>query len=141
MANLVFTQTLRNNVLDEITSRAGASAVLRIYSGTQPTGSGDTPGAETTILAQLTCNATFAPAAAAGVLTLNSITSDSSANASGTATWFRIYQSDATTWVMDGDVTTTAVGTGDLQLDDTVIVLGGTVALGGPNTFTAPNAP
>lgn len=136
MSNLGIATTLRNNMLDEITAYAGASAVLRIYSGTQPA----TGGAETTILAQLTCNATFAPAATGGVLTLNSITSDSSANASGTATWWRIYQSDATTQVIDGDVSTTAAGTGDLQLDDTSIVLGGTVALGGPNTFTAPDA-
>lgn len=124
-------------MLDEITGYAGGSAILKILSGTQPAGG----GAETTVLAQLTCNATFAPAASSGVLTLNSITSDTSANASGTGTWFRIYQSDGTTWVTDGDVSTTAAGTGDLQLDDTAIVLGGTVALGGPNTITAPNAP
>lgn len=136
MSNLGLDTTLRNNMLDEITARAGASAVLRIYSGTQPA----TAGAETTILAQLTCNATFAPAASGGVLTLNSITADSSANASGTATWFRIYDSGATQQVIDGDVSTTAAGTGDLQLDDTSVVLGGTVALGGPNTITAPNA-
>lgn len=136
MSNLGLDTTLRNNMLDEITSYAGSSAVLRIYSGTQPA----TAGAETTILAQLTCNATLAAAAASGVLTLNSITADSSANATGTATWARLYQSDATTHVMDMDVSTTAAGTGDLQLDDTSIVLGGTVALGGPNTITAPNA-
>ena len=136
MANLRMAPTLRNNMLDEITGYAGGSAILRIYSGTQPS----TGGAETTILAQLTMNAAFAAAAAAGVLTLNSITADSSANATGTATWFRILQSDATTHVLDGDVSTTAAGTGDLQLDDTSIVLGGTVALGGPNTITAGNA-
>ena len=123
-------------MLDEITGYAGGSAILKIYSGTQPA----TGGAETTVLAQLTCNATFAGVAAAGVLTQNSITADSSANASGTATWFRIYQSNGTTHVLDGDVSTTAAGTGDLQLDDAAIVLGGTVALGGPNTVTAPNA-
>ena len=136
MSNLKMSATLRNNMLDEITGYAGASAILKIYSGTQPA----TGGAETTVLAQLTCNATFAAAASAGVLTLNSITADSSANASGTATWFRIYQSDGTTHVLDGDVSTTAAGTGDLQLDDTAIVLGGTVALGGPNSVTAPNS-
>lgn len=137
MSDLNLSTTLRNNMLDEITAYAGASAILRIYSGTKPAGG----GTETTILAQLTCNATFAPAASGGVLTLNAISSDTSANASGTATWFRILQSNGTTWVLDGDVSTTAAGTGDLQLDDTSIVLGGTVALGGPNSVTAPNAP
>jgi len=137
MSNLKLADPLRNNMLDEITGYAGANTIIKIFSGTQPAGG----GAETTVLAQLTGNATFAPAATGGVLTLDSITADSSANASGTATWFRIYQSNGTTWVVDGDVSTTGAGTGDLQLDDTSIVLGGTVALGGPNSFTAPNAP
>ncbi len=136
MSNLKMSGTLRDNMLDEITGYAGGSAILKIYSGTQPAGG----GAEGTVLAQLTMNATFAPAASGGVLTLNSVTADSSANASGTATWFRIYQSNGTTWVIDGDVSTTGAGTGDLQLDDSAVVLGGTVALGGPNTITAPNA-
>ena len=136
MSNLGLDETLRNNMLDEITGYAAGSAVLRIYSGTQPA----TAGAETTILAQLTCNATFAVAATGGVLTLGTVAADSSANATGTATWARIYQSNGTTHVLDMDVSTTGAGTGDLQLDDTAIVLGGTVALGGPNTITAPNA-
>lgn len=136
MANLKMSTTLRNNMLDEITSYAGTSAILNIYSGTQPSGGG-TAG---TLLAQLVCNASqFAPAASAGVLTLSSITQDSSINASGTASWFRITQSGGT-WVMDGDVSTTAAGTGDLQLDDTALVANGTLALGGPNIITAPNA-
>ena len=127
--------TLRNNMLDEITALAGASAILRIYSGTQPA----TGGTETTILAQLTCNSTVAPAASSGVLTLNSISSDTSANATGTATWFRILDSGATTAVLDGTVSTVAAGTGDLQLDDTSIVLGGTVAISSA-TVTAGNS-
>ncbi len=127
--------TLRNNMLDEITARAGSNALLRIYSGTQPA----TGGAETTIVAQLTCNSTFAPAASSGVLTLNAISSDTSANATGTATWFRIYASDGTTHVLDGTVSTVAAGTGDMQLDDTAITLGGTVAVSSA-TITAGNA-
>lgn len=127
--------TLRNNMLDEITARAGGFAILRIYSGTQPA----TSGAETTILAQLTCNATFAPAATNGILTLNNIGSDNSANANGTATWFRIYAQDATTIVLDGTVSTVAAGTGDLQLDSTTINTGGTVAIS-TATITAGNA-
>ena len=126
---------LRNNMLDEITARAGASALLRIYDGTQPA----TGGTATNQLAQLTMNATFAPAASSGVLTLNSITSDTSADATGTATWFRIVQSDGTTHVLDGTVSTVSAGTGDLQLDDTSIVLGGTVAISSA-TITAGNA-
>jgi hypothetical protein len=120
-----FAVTLRNNRLDQITSRAGASALLRIYSGSRPA----TGGAETTLLAQLTCNATFAPAASGGVLTLNAIASQTSAANTGTAAWFRIYASNGTTHALDGAVSTIVAGTGDLQLDDTAIVAGGTVAI------------
>lgn len=136
MANLKLSTTLRNNMLDEITSFAGTSALLRIYSGTQPAGGGTV----TTQLASLTCDATaFAGSAAAGTLTLNGITADTAADATGTATWFRITTSGGT-FVMDGDVSTTAAGTGDLQIDSTSIVLNGTVSLSGPNQIIAPNA-
>jgi len=112
---IAYAATLRNSMLDAITTRAGASALLRIYDGTRPA----TGGAATTLLAELTCNATFAPGAAAGVLTLNAITQDSSANSSGTATWFRIVKSDGTTHVLDGDVGTSG---SDLNLTTTTIV-------------------
>jgi hypothetical protein len=127
--------TTRNAMLDAITSRAGASALLRIYDGSRPA----TGGTATTLLAQLTCNATFAPGASGGVLTLNSIASATSAAATGTATWFRIVQSNGTTHVLDGSVSTVAAGTGDLQLDSTSIVLGGTVAVSSA-TITSGNA-
>ena len=107
--------SIRNVMLDAITTRAGASALLRIYDGSRPA----TGGTATTLLAELTCNATFAPAAASGVLTLNAITQDSSANASGTATWFRIVKSDGTTFVLDGSVGTSG---SDLNLVTTTIV-------------------
>lgn len=111
---LAYLTATRNAMLDAITTSAGASALLRIYSGTRPA----TAGTATTLLAELTCNATFAPAASGGVLTLNSITQDSSANATGTATWFRIVKSDGTTFVMDGDVGTSG---SDLNLVTTSI--------------------
>ena len=137
MANLKFATVLRNNMLDEISTYAGTSVVIKILSGTQPAGG----GAETTVLAQLTGDVTaFAPAAAAGVLTLNGITADTAADASGTATWARIYQSDGVTFVMDMDVGLQSAGVADLQFDDTTIVLNGTVSLSGPNLLTAPNA-
>ena len=107
---------LRNARLDAITTFAGNGALLRIYDGTKPA----TGGAATTLLAELTCGSPFAAGAAAGVLTLGSITQDSSANATGTATWFRIVKSDGTTHVLDGTVTATDDG-GDLELVSTSI--------------------
>jgi hypothetical protein len=127
--------TLRNARLDAITTFVGGSAILRIYSGSRPA----TGGSATTLLAQLTCNATFAPGASSGVLTLNSISPATSAAATGTATWFRLLKSDGTTICFDGSVSTVAAGTGDMRLDDTSIVLGGTVAISSA-TITEGNA-
>lgn len=118
---LAYSTTLRNAMLDAITTAAGGSALLRIYDGTRPA----TGGSATTLLAELTCNATFAPSAASGVLTLNSITQDSSANATGTATWFRIVTSGAT-FVLDGNVGTSG---SDLNLTTTSIVSGQPVSV------------
>ncbi|MBP6728225.1 MAG: hypothetical protein KA129_01280 [Microthrixaceae bacterium] len=118
-------------MLDAITTAAGGSALLSIYDGTRPA----TGGTATTLLAQLTCNATFAPSASGGVLTLNAITTDSSANATGTASWFRITTSGAT-HIVDGNVGTSG---SDLNLNTLSIVSGGPVAVSS-FTITAGNA-
>lgn len=95
---------LRNSRLDAITTFAGTSCHLKIYSGTQPA----TGGAEGTVLANFTLSASaFAPAASGGVLTVN-LPADVNASATGTASWARIYKSDGTTIVMDLNVGTSA---------------------------------
>lgn len=118
---------LRNARNDAVTALAGASALLRVYSGTRPA-TGASIGAAV-LLAQLTMNATFAAASSTGVLTCNAITSQLSAAATGTGTWFRIMKADGVTHVMDGSVSTVSDGTGDMQLDSTSIVSGGQVAM------------
>lgn len=126
--------SIRNAQLDEVTTRAGASALLRIYDGSRPA-TGAAVGAQV-LLAELTCNATFAPAASGGVLTLNAITQDSSANATGTASWFRIVKSDGTTFVLDGNVGTSG---SDLNLNSVSITSAGSVSVTS-FTITAGNA-
>lgn len=111
---LAYSTTLRNAMLDAITTAAGNAALLRIYDGSRPA----TGGTATTLLAELTCGTPFAASASGGVLTLGSITQDSSANATGTATWFRIVKSDGTTHVLDGSVGTSG---SDLNLTTTSI--------------------
>lgn len=131
---LAFATTLRNAMLDQIKTAldAGAGAALiRIYDGTRPA----TGGAATTLLAELTCTDPSAGAAASGVLTFSSITQDSSANATGTATWFRMVDSVAT-FVMDGNVGTSG---SDLNLTTTAIVITQPVSISSA-TITAGNA-
>lgn len=131
---LAFATTLRNSMLNQITAAldAGAGAALiRIYDGTRPA----TGGAATTLLAELTCTDPSAGAAASGVLTFSSITQDASANATGTATWFRMVDSVAT-FVMDGNVATTG---SDLNLTTTSITATQPVSISSA-TITAGNA-
>jgi hypothetical protein len=120
-----FSAACRNAMMDAITTIAGASCLLRIYDDT-----GTTPAAVSNdnntnvLLAELACNATFAPGASGGVLTLNAITSDASANASGNLDYFRIYKSDGTTCVLQGTARTSG---GDMNFGVTAFVAGGTV--------------
>jgi hypothetical protein len=131
---LAFPVAIRNAWLDAINTalNAGAGAALiRIYDGTRPA----TGGAVTTLLAELTCSDPAAGAAAAGVLTFSAITQDASANATGTATWFRMVDSTAA-FVMDGNVGTSG---SDLNLTTTSIVATQPVTISSA-TITAPNA-
>lgn len=117
---LAYSTTVRNAMLDAITSNAGASALLKFYDGTRPA----TGGTVTNLLATLTCNATFAPAASGGVLTLNAITG-ANASATGTATWARITTSGGT-FVADLNVGTSG---SDLNMTSTSFVSGQPVAV------------
>ncbi len=99
-----FAVARRNELLDALTNEAN-SGKLRIYSGTRPTNA-DTALSGNTLLAELTMNATSAGSAASGVWTANAITSDSSADATGTASFARLVQSDGTTAFVDLSVGT-----------------------------------
>jgi hypothetical protein len=98
---------------------------LRIYDGAQPTDADTAIGAQV-LLAELRFNATSAPAAVAGVLTFSAITADSSANATGTAAWFRALKSDGTTAVFDGTVGTSGA---NLNLNSIAIQSGAAVSV------------
>lgn len=109
---------------DAVTALAN-SGKLRIYSGTKPTNA-DTALSGNTLLAELTFGTTAFGAASNGVATANAITSDSSADATGTASFFRVFKSDGTTAVWDGTVGTAGC---DLNLNSTSISSGATVSV------------
>jgi hypothetical protein len=129
---LSFTTTLRNNRLDQITTAVGSNALIRIYSGTPPANVG-TALAGNTQLAELACSATFAPGASGGVLTLNAISNDTSADASGTATFFRILTSGGTA-IVQGTVGTSGA---DMNLSTTTFSTGLVVSI---SSFTITEA-
>jgi hypothetical protein len=99
---------------------------LRIYDGSQPANANAGIGGAT-LLAELRFNATAFGAPSAGVAVANAITSDTDANATGTAAWFRALESDGTTVVFDGSIG--AGGTFDLVLNTTSIVIHAEVAV------------
>lgn len=111
---------LRNARLDAITTFVGSAGKLRIYSGTRPA----TGGATTTLLAELTLGSPMAGAASGGVLSFNAITGDTSADATGTASWARVFKSDGTTICFDCSVGTSSA---DIILNTTSLVAGAAV--------------
>lgn len=115
----------RNARADALTTAIGNAALLRVYDGTPPA-SANAALSSNTLLAELTCASPFAPAASGGVLTASAITQDSSANATGTASFFRVYKSDGTTVAYQGSVGTSGQ---DLNLNTTSIVAAGPVAV------------
>lgn len=122
---LSFTTAVRNARQDAITTATGNAALFRIYDGTPPA-SANAALSGNTLLAELTCASPFAAGAASAALTASAITQDSSANATGTASFFRLYKSDGTTVIAQGTVSTSGA---DLNLNTTSIVSGGPVAV------------
>jgi len=118
--------TAKNAAADAVAALAN-TGYIRIYDSTGGTGQPADPDSAVgsqVLLAELRFGATAFGAASAGVCTANAITGDSSADATGTATWVRILKSDGTTKLFDGSVGTTGA---DLNLNTVSVVIGATV--------------
>jgi len=106
---------------------------LEIYAGTQPTDA-DTAISGQTNLATLTFGTPAFGAGVAGVATANAIGADTDANATATATWYRLFQSghtpgsgdEALKRVADGSIGTSSA---NLNLNSTAIQIHATVAV------------
>lgn len=135
---------LRNLILESGAATAfDTDGRINLYTGSQPANAdADVAG---TLLGTLSLAADAFGAAASGTLTAASITSDSNADNSGTAGWFRLYDasegvsgSSATKKRLDGSITASGGG-GDLILDDTAVTAGDTLAISSL-TLTLPAA-
>lgn len=125
MAHNIKVSTAAANLKANAWAAGMNSGYIRIYQGTQPATANTSLGAAT-LLAELTMGSTAFGAAVDGLLTANAITKDSSANNTGTAQFYRLFQSDGTTPMGDG--TCGASGSGsDLELSSTSIVQFGEV--------------
>jgi len=119
---------------------AGGAGSIKIYDvGGGIPADVDTAISDQTLLAQLTLSATAFGAAAdgtpGGIATAAAITADSSADATGTASFFRACNNGGTA-VIQGTCGTSAA---DLILDSLSIVAGGTVSISSW-TFTVPES-
>lgn len=121
---------VRNARINAIKATIGTSPVLNIYEGTPPATT--TEPSTGTLLAQLALPSDWMTAADNGEAVLAGTWSDSSANATGTAGYFRLFATDGITCGMQGTITE-PTDTGDLKLDNVSITSGQVVSI---STFT-----
>lgn len=130
MANVRIATNTRNAMLDALAARVDLASGspnagrIDIYDGSQPANSNVAVTTQVR-LAVLTFADPAAAAASAGVLTFNTITEDTSADATGTAAWARIVDGDGNA-VFDCDVGTSAT---TIVLNTTSIVAAGPVRI------------
>lgn len=105
---------VRNNILDQLEATIGASAVLRIFSGSKPADCAAPDSGD--LLSTIICPVDYLTDAVLGVKMINGNWFDTSADNDGTAGYFRLYASDGTTCHMQGTVSTTGGG-GDMTID------------------------
>lgn len=121
---------VRNARLDSIETTIGTSAILRIRTGTAPANCGTADSG--TVLATITCPTDWLAAASSGSKSISGTWQDLSADASGTAGHFRLYDSAGTTCHLQGTVTATGGG-GDMEVSSTSFTAGQSFTV---NTFT-----
>ena len=125
--------TVRNARLDTIESTIGTAPLLRMYTGSLPANCAT--AASGTKLVEITCPADWMANASSGSKSLSG-TWSVAAVATGTAGYFRIYDSGGTNCHVQGTITATGGG-GDMTLDNTSITSGQTVTV---TSFTLTDA-
>lgn len=133
MANTPFFSDAATKAAVDAVAALCNSGTIKIYTGSQPTDANTAVGAQT-LLGTLTFPSTaFGASSASGsagskvvTATANTITDDTSADATGTAAWFRALKSDGTTVVFDGSV---GVSGCDLNLTTVSIVAGADISI------------
>lgn len=122
--------SVRNARLDTIESTIGTAPILRIRTGAAPANCAAADSG--TVLATLTLPSDWMAAAASGSKAKSGTWQDTSADATGTAAHFRIYDSGDTACHLQGTVTATGGG-GDLTVDNTSFAAGQSFTI---NTFS-----
>jgi hypothetical protein len=129
-SNLHISMVAANAEANALAALANGGSIV-IYSGTQPA----TPETALTgtLLATLALSGTAFGSAASGVITANAISNVTIA-ATGTAAYFRCFESNGTTALFDGTVGTSGC---DMNLNSVVLSAGATLSVSS-FTFTVP---
>lgn len=116
---LQYSVAVRNAQLDAFEATVGASAVLKIRAGAIPV---DCAAADAgTVLATINLPPDWMAAASSGVKLKNGVWATTYADASGTASYFRIYASDGVTVHAQGTI---SLSGGDMTLNNVLIASG-----------------
>lgn len=117
-----FSITGYNAALNAIEAEIGASPIMEIRSGAKPANcaAANTAGS---LLAELFLPADAFADAATAQKVMAGTWEDTSANAAGTAGYYRVWNNAKTVCHIQGSITATGGG-GDMQLDNTSIALG-----------------
>jgi len=133
---LQYSVAVRNAKLDAVETQIGATAVLKLRTGSAPA---DCATADSgTVVASLTLPSDWMAAASSGSKAKSGTWQDTSADNSGTIAHWRLYASDGTTCGAQGTATITSGG-GDMELDAVVVTAGQTITITA-FTLTAGNA-
>jgi len=112
---------IRNARLDAIETATGTSAILKVRSGAAPVNCAAADSG--TVLATANLPSDWMTAASSGSKSKTGTWEDTSADATGTAAHFRIYDSTGTTCHIQGSVTITGSG-GDMTVDSVSFTAG-----------------
>lgn len=113
--------SVRNARLDAIETTIGTSAILKIRSGAAPANCATADSG--TVLSTVNLPSDWLAAASSGSKAKSGTWEDTSADATGTAAHFRIYDSGGSTCHLQGTVTATGGG-GDMTVDNTSFASG-----------------
>ena len=119
---------VRNARLDAIETTAGISAVLKIFSGSAPVNCA--AGDSGTVLATINLPSDWMAAASGGSKAKSGTWQDLSADNTGTAGHFRVYDNGATTCHIQGTVGTSGT---DMTVSSTIFTAGQSFTV---NSFT-----
>jgi hypothetical protein len=123
-----FSTAVRDARLDQIETTIGTSAVIRIFTGSPPANCAAADSG--TILATVNCPTDWMAAASGGSKAKSGTWEDLSADNTGTAGHFRVYDSGVTTCHMQGTVGTSGT---DMTVNSTSFTSGQPFTI---NTFT-----